>query len=202
MLYYFPPIASYVILIVDFISIFLFFIVLKTKQSKRVFGFVLIAIFIIPFNTLKIVPNIDFIKSTPGELEFINNTKTYSPVYCLDNNGDIVWIFLTIKNIPFSKVFDIEGRTFGMLAIYKEGKYGYVNFRYEKFKANVELNESNIQFDREGFLSDVIHMNKYSIISNYLSNMLTIFFILLILSLILLHFLNKYKLRNRTKSNS
>lgn len=187
MLYYFPEIVSYVILSIDLISILLFLMVLRTRPGKRTGSFILISVFILPFMFLKFLPGIEFLASTPGKLTLVNNSKLYSPVYYMDYNGNVIWVFLTIKGITVSKVFDIEGRIKSMVVINKNGNYGYVDLEYVKYNANVEINESNLKFDRDGYLTEMLSMNKLAIIANYLSHVVTFLFLMMILYQILVY---------------
>lgn len=196
MLYYFPEIVSYVILSIDLISLFLFLMVLGTRPGKRTGSFILISVFILPFMFLKILPGIEFLASTPGKLTIVNNSKLYSPVYYMDNNGNVIWVFLTIKGISVSKVFDVEGRTKSMVVMEKNGNYGYVDLEYVKYNANVEINESNLKFDRDVYLTDILSMNKLAIIANYLSHIITLLFLLIILFQIIVFFRNRLSKRN------
>lgn len=190
MFYYFPSTTSIVILAFDIVFILLFVMVSKTRPSQRVGGFVLISILLIPFLSLKFLPSIDFLKSTPGKLTVINNSHLYSPVYYMDNNGNIIWVFLTIKGISVSKVFDVEGRTKSMVVMNKNGNYGYVDLEYVRYSANVEINNINLKFDKDGYLTDILSINKYAIIANYLSHIVTFLLLSMILYQILV-FLRK-----------
>jgi len=203
MLYYFPEVASYIILSIDVISILLFIMVLRTRPSQRIGGIVLISVFIIPFMTLKLLPSIDFLASTPGKLSVVNNSKLFSPVYYLDNNGNIIWIFLTVKGISVSEVFDVEGRTRSMVVVKKNGNYGYVDLEYIKYSANVEINEDNLRFDKNEFLTEMLNRNIFPIIANYLSHIVTFLFLLLVLYQILLYLRKRLnKLNNQVREIS
>jgi len=193
MLYYFPEIASYVILSIDLISLLLFLMVLRTRPGQRIGSLILISVFILPFMFFKFLPGIEFLASTPGKLTLVNNSKLYSPVYYMDNNGNVVWVFLTIKGISVSKVFDVEGRTKSMVVMMKNGNYGYKDFEYIKYTANVEINEDNLKFDKEGFLTEVLNRNMFPIIANYLSHVVTFLFLLLVLYQILFYFRKRLK---------
>ena len=203
MLYYFPEVACYIILSIDVISILLFIMVLRTRPSQRIGRIVLISVFIIPFMTLKLLPSIDFLASTPGKLSVVNNSKLFSPVYYLDNNGNIIWIFLTVKGISVSEVFDVEGRTSSMVVMKKNGNYGYVDLEYIKYSANVEINEDNLKFDKEGFLTEVLNRNLFPIIAIYLSHIVTFLFLLLVLYQILPYLRKRLnKLNNQVREIS
>ncbi len=197
MLYYFPSTFSYVILSIDIISLLLFLMILRTVPGQRTGGFILISVFIVPFMFLKFLSGIEFLASTPGKLTLVNNSKLYSPVYYLDNNGNVIWVFLTIKEISVSKVFDVEGRTKSMVVMKKNGNYGYVDLEYVRYSADVEINESNLKFDRDGYLTEMLNRNMYPIIANYLSHLVTFLLLFLVLYQILVYLkkiLNKKKI--------
>ncbi|HWA05644.1 MAG TPA: hypothetical protein VG961_03780, partial [Ignavibacteria bacterium] len=101
--------------------------------------------------------------------------------------------------ISVSKVFDVEGRTKSMVVMKKNGNYGYVDLEYVRYSADVEINESNLKFDRDGYLTEMLNRNMYPIIANYLSHLVTFLLLFLVLYQILVYL---RKILNKKKSHS
>jgi hypothetical protein len=185
MFYYIPTDFIYVILLLDIIILILLLTASKIDQKVRKFSYILIILLLLPTFGLKLVSYLEPLPSYEGTLKITNNIKNFSPVYYFDNNGNLLWVFLTIKNVQTEQDFDIDGRFSGIIAMYIEGKYASKEFRYEKTQAKIELNDNELNYEKDGYITEMIERNILLIISNYFSHLITLTSIIFLIYIII-----------------
>lgn len=193
MFYYIPTDFIYVILLLDIIILILLLTASKIDQKARKFCYILIILLFFPVAGLKMVSYFSPIPSYGGTLKITNNIKYFSPVYYFDNNGKVKWIFLTIKNIQVEQDFDIEGSFNGVIAMNIEERYASKEFRFDGTQAKLELNDNKLNFERDGYINDMLKRNLPLIIANYLSHLITLISIIFLIYIILHSFLKNHK---------
>lgn len=185
MLYYFPTSTILFVLIIDVLVLLFLIVSYRRKKRTRIVLYSLIFLLLLITIPFKVLSLFNPFPSIRGTLRITNELTAFSPVYYFNKNGDIEWIFLAFKDYPSEQGFDIEGRHEGTLAIDFEGRYSSYDFRYQNGFAKIVLTNSNLNFEKDEFINDLIRKNLFNIVAHYLSHFFTLCTLFLILSRIL-----------------
>lgn len=193
MFYYFPTEAIIFTLIFDICAVFLLIMMLKLKGQTKVFFFFIVLFLLLPTSLLKFLSQFNPLLPIPGTLKVENNVKAFSPIYIIDDKGNVLWIFLTFEKVVYEQRLDIEGNHIGISAMKIGNNYTSQSFKFEKNEAQVIFNEDNLDYNHDGYIKDMLFKNLLDIILNYLSHLISVFIFLFLLSRIFKFIILQFK---------
>jgi hypothetical protein len=126
---------------------------------------------------------IEIYPSEKGDINIKNNSGHFTTVYYFERqeNSYKLWkVFFLFNGSEINKTFDIEGANNFTIAIKDGGKIFKYDSKYQNGKAFVELKNDNMIQSNDHFLETAFSSSLFIIILNYLTNVTTIFIIMML----------------------
>lgn len=174
----------YIILLVDIIILLLLLHSFRVLKAEQFYLYIIIFILFTPSIAYKYViigSSLSASESYESHIKVNNNLDTWSPIYVIDSQRNILLVSIPMFTSKFEKnVLHRLPEETGLITASIEGKYFVTEFRFQTY-TEIELNKAVMKPDNDNLVQNILSENRYSLWANYSSQLLTLIVIPLII---------------------